>query len=86
MLAVWVYNRLLKFVARTDPDFIPYNIVSDLNTVNNQTFEGNRFNFAIGIFSPRTGKYDAIEPEFGRFELFEIAVDGGKFLRSPGVV
>ena len=49
LLIFWVYSRLQKLINRNDPEFIPYSISSDLSTIQNQTFKGNSFNFAIGV-------------------------------------
>jgi hypothetical protein len=63
---------------RSDPEFFPYTVVSDLNTIQNQTFKDNRFNFAVGLFDPRTGKFSKIKPEFGNLEMLQMSLVGGK--------
>ena len=69
LLAVWLYFRVAKWYTKDDPDFFPYTVISDLDTVKDQVLKKNGFNFAIGLFDPIKAKWSKIEPEFGTFQI-----------------
>ena len=63
---VWVCLKIEKWVTRSDPEFFPYKVITDLSEVNNVTFRENGFNIAVGLYDFK-GKFLDIEPEFGKF-------------------
>ena len=69
VLLVWLFLRIEKWISKSDPDFIPYSVVSDLNTVRNLTLRENNFNFAVGLYDLKKFKWVKIKPEFGFLQL-----------------
>jgi len=52
---------------RADPDFLPYEVISNLNDVGEFPFKENGFNFAFALFDMGAQKYTDVKPEFGKF-------------------